>query len=110
MGMMGDTAIEWAQSAAEVAYSTNAFSPRSERMRTRVVRAMFDIVREEYNTRLSWEDFWEVVEARIRELQAKDIKERSVPINKRNSLRLDRCDRSIEDLFNVDRPDPVRTT
>ncbi len=107
---MGDTAIEWAQSAAEVAYSTNAFSPRSERMRTRVVRAMYDIVREEYNSQLSWEDFWVVVEDRIKELQAKEMKESPVPYHKRNPLRLDRCERSIEDLFDINRVDPVRVT
>ena len=75
MPQMGDTSIEYAIWAAEIAYGTRAFSPRSEIMRTEVVKALFTIVKTHYNPSLTWEQFWKVVEEELTRLQAKEREE-----------------------------------
>jgi hypothetical protein len=104
MAEMGDTAIEYALHAADIAYHTHAFSPRSERMRLGVVKALYEVVKEHYNSRLEWDDFWRVVVQEIKRKQEKAKSEQTLLAPRPEGV-VYFYERSIEDLFDVNRQD-----
>lgn len=97
---IGDTAIQWAEHIADIAYHTIAGSPRSERMRLGIVKAAYSVLNEHYG-KIEWETFWRLVTSEIKILQEK---ERYALVREGCQIRpTHHCLRSIDDLFNVDK-------
>ena len=103
--MLGDTSVEWAMWAAEIAYFTRVFSPQSELMRRDIVNATYHIVRKRYQPSLKKKDFWQVVVDQIKKLQYTEreeaISSRVGGIDNPNNY----FNRSINDLFDTTRKD-----
>lgn len=58
----------WAHAVAELAFSTIAGSPRSERMRSALLSSTFEILKEHYDQNMTLEEYREIVFEKMRDL------------------------------------------
>lgn len=69
---MGDTAIEWALGVAKICYAINAGEPRSAKMRNELLEYSVDVLKNNYDSKLEFREFKNLVFEEIKRLQIDD--------------------------------------